>query len=465
MLKNAIYSLIPLAVMLLAAEGILTVLGAGSSPATLSRGFDPGVAYIVPDSSRPGFFQTQMFDGQRREVVIPPRDGRIRVLLFGGSNTESFYGDRLEQSLNRLRTPGSPEFEVINLGRRGYGSARVAILFRQAMCLHPDLAVIYCGHNEFVELGFFEDVEAQLSPGLRVAAGLLSNLRSFNVLVDGIRRLGSGSDTPERWTDEYERFTHFTFKETLAQLELYRENLTHICREAKSHGVQLLLCTVVSNMLSAPFASNLPADIPPDRAAELASLLQEVEGLIPSRFAPLVPRDPRDRITFRDWAPAFWDAAEREGRPKRLRSFLDTVKLFHGRVLSGAEEKDLERARLLLHDVLEICPDHPLALFELAMCSYLLREDQVASEQFALAARYDRAPRKGSDLTNEIVTETATAEGVALLDAARVFRAHSPAGIVGWDLMKDECHLQRFGLLMLMDDLARAILGMRERPR
>src|SRR5262245_12997593 len=49
-----------------------------------SRGFDPAEAYIVQASPPSAGLTTHIFDGGEHEVKIPPKDGRQRVLLFGG---------------------------------------------------------------------------------------------------------------------------------------------------------------------------------------------------------------------------------------------------------------------------------------------------------------------------------------------------------------------------------------------
>jgi hypothetical protein len=110
-------------------------VGAPGAQSDLSRGFDPRAAYLVPDPEQPGGWTTQFGDKQMPERRVPPRDGRARVLLFGGSNTNSLPVDVLRRAL------GEQGYDVHNLGRNGYGSARVRPLVEQSLeHLDPDVS-------------------------------------------------------------------------------------------------------------------------------------------------------------------------------------------------------------------------------------------------------------------------------------------------------------------------------------
>ena len=122
--KSVALALLPLAVLLLLLEVGLRLAGCGtlvSLPAA-SRGFDPADPLLVADGE--GVTRTRLFDGAEHEVVVPPRGTQRRVLLFGGSNTRLLPGAYLETLLDR-RAP-DPGYEVINLGRHGFGSGLMA---------------------------------------------------------------------------------------------------------------------------------------------------------------------------------------------------------------------------------------------------------------------------------------------------------------------------------------------------
>ena len=85
--RRLVFALAPLVVLLVLAELALWLAGVEGSDhaASLSRGFDPAAAYLLPDGQ--GGFRTRMFDGGRPEHEVPPKGAALRVVLFGGSNT------------------------------------------------------------------------------------------------------------------------------------------------------------------------------------------------------------------------------------------------------------------------------------------------------------------------------------------------------------------------------------------
>src|SRR5262245_23258957 len=138
--------------VLAAVEGAARLCGPPWQPVVepQSRGFDPAEPYLVKTAETPdGGRTTHLFDGGQHELQIPPKGQRKRVLLLGGSNTRLLPEAFLQKLLNE--PGGTDEYEVINLGRHGYGSERERLLFEQALVLEPDVLFVYSGHNEFVE--------------------------------------------------------------------------------------------------------------------------------------------------------------------------------------------------------------------------------------------------------------------------------------------------------------------------
>jgi len=86
----------------------------------------------------------------------------FRIFSFGGSTTmgspfypKSSFSRMLELALNRSG-PGK-KVEVINLGASGMNSLEIFYCLREALKYKPDLAIIYCGQNEFFQASFFAD--------------------------------------------------------------------------------------------------------------------------------------------------------------------------------------------------------------------------------------------------------------------------------------------------------------------
>jgi hypothetical protein len=499
LLRVVAYSLVPLVVLLVLLEVALAVAGLGDPDQRLSlmRGFDESARYLVPVAGEPGAYQTQMSDGRWPEVRIPPRDGRVRVLLLGGSNTRSFPEKHLEKVLT-LAAP-DPGFEVINLGRPGYGSERVRILLSQALAvLQPDIVFLYEGHNEFVERGFAAELAEQWShPWIQRAADRLTRLRTINVLeslLESSRPPAAAAPAPEAWQGRDDAMRYLTWDQTQIFYEQLRANLRTMCREAQAAGVGLLLATSVSNMLEPPRGIEPDPRLTHEQARECQRLLKQAARLVPERFRTgwiaVGPGDEIIRLRPEDWGESMTAAALAAQRAERgdfppppaLRTLLpplddgpfwsdpagwrpkvDTILATTGefcrRELQPGEADSLREAVALLEKA-GANSKEPSVLHMLAVCLYLLGEDDTrAVELFRRAASVDRAPSRASDTTNAIVRDVAAEfSGAELVDTEALFRARCPDGLIGYEVMLDSCHLHSPLRPRLLDDLVPALL-------
>jgi hypothetical protein len=136
------------------------------------------------------------------------------------------------------------------------------------------------------------------------------------------------------------------------------------------------------------------------------------------------------------------------------------------------ERRLLSVAAARFNEVLAICPDHPLTLYELGLVRYLLGDDDGAARLLRAAAAYDRAPTHGNDVVNGVVRDLAAEQAddpdVRCVDAEQLVRAACPQGLVGYELMMDNCHLHTQARYALVDlfvpqllELGRAALARR----
>lgn len=459
-------------------EGLLRACGPALPAPELSRGFDARASYLVPDPDCAGGFRTQFSEGRSAERRIPPRDVRTRVLLLGGSNTAGLSSSTLEQLLDA----GPRDHEVINLGRVGYGSARVAILAEQALeLLDPDILFVYSGHNEFVERSFRMDLGPTWIRSLRSLAGRSLLLRSVTDALAPAASLGAGR-RPEAWSMEYAKFKGITYDETLVVLELYRENLRAICSAAARHGVPVLLSTVIHNLYSAPFESSLPPSMDPAQVREFDAQHASAIAARPDFLAPLLPSTEHERVHGFDWSagpqradapamsygrrPGLGELAGRAsghasvaGWNAKVWQLWGALERLKTRELDPAEEQALARAEVDLQAALGLCPDHPQALFELGLVQQLLgRAPERYVDSLKRAARFDRAPRRGNDATNDVIREVAEEfPGAQLLDADALFASRVPDGLMGWEWMADHCHIVGGAKRVLLEDVAELV--------
>ncbi|MHC5209450.1 MAG: hypothetical protein ACYTG2_01875 [Planctomycetota bacterium] len=495
--------LLPLLLLLVLGELVLALFGLGGpdTQLSLSRGFDARAAYLIPDPDHPGGYITQMSDGDWPETVIPPRDARRRVVLVGGSNTRSFPQDDLEEKLN-ARSP-DPGYEVVNLGRPGYGSDRVRILVAQAEVLLPDVVLVYCGHNEFVEGGFAMELRERWRHPLLMSVGMqLSRLRLVNVLASALRggaADASGAPRPEPRVQRDNAFRSLNYRHTRVFFDVYRENLRAICRSAEGYGARVLFSTVIGNMIDGPTVGTLDPELSGEARARLRSLSARAGELMPERLVRGIVQTGPDAAPLRlrpfDWGDNLLPAArqeraadsERRDAPSlrplpppldtgpywldpvfwndKVRTVVDTAAAFHARRLDDTERAAVQEARDLLEEALTLSADDPMTLHRLAWCVYLLREDDERAVQlFRESAAWDRAPTRGNDVTNGIVRDVAAEfPEVLLVDAEQLFRSYSPGGLISYELMMDNCHLHRAVRPRLMDEFVEPLLELAKR--
>jgi len=494
-LRAVLFSVLPLLLLLVVLELLFWALGMGDPQQQLSltRGFDDRARYFVPEQGRPGAWRTQMFDQPKDEVHVPPRDDRKRVLLFGGSNCRLFSADDLQAQLDAA-APGR-RHEVINLGRPGYGSERELILLRQALvALEPDVVVVYCGHNEFVEAGFASELAQEWKePWVHRAALLAQRLRTINVLVGLLRAEPTPTadgPPPEPRVERSETFSLYP-EQTQIYYDQYRENLRAMCRETERHGTGLVLGTVVGNMLSPPVVPRHNASVSAEARREFNILHEKAHELVPERLVKGLIRLGADRPPLRlhwhewnehmlqsdlyerkqqspreapvlrpllpplDGAPLWTDPA---GWEPVVFDVLSTVSAFHARDLTPEEREGVAGALDAARRAVAISPDYALEVFELGLYEYLAGDTAAAVEHLHESENLDCTPNRGNDITNDIVREVAAEHPQAVLvDADALFQQRSPEGLVGYEIVMDNCHLHPGARHVLMADFVPAI--------
>lgn len=363
-------------------------------------------SYFFADRSRPGSLD-------RRALRMPKSPGTFRVVVVGESAAKGFPYPRnlalsafLEEMLSDLM-PGR-RVEVINLGTTAVASFPVLGMLKEALEHEVDLAVIYCGNNEFYGAYGVASLHsagrsAALIRATRAARGLgitqFIEAKRFKpppvedrtLMETMMGRSRIGADDPIRGA-------------ATRNLGVFVGEMIDRCRSA---GVPVIVCT------------------PPGNERGLAPLGEEdLEGL---------SGEARDRLAELERAVRAGLGAEGETR-----------------------SAGLEAARLAAGEMLTIAPKHALAHFLLASALDAEGREAEAAPAYRRAMDLDTMPWRAPRESVEAIRAAARARGAVLCDLVEIFRRESPGGIIGWELMDDHVHPNLRG----QDLIARSIAAL-----
>jgi tetratricopeptide (TPR) repeat protein len=149
-----------------------------------------------------------------------------------------------------------------------------------------------------------------------------------------------------------------------------------------------------------------------------------------------------------DWPPAF----ERVARPDAEAHAASVRSL---RALLAEEHAadalaEVRRAR-------EELGEDAMLLFLEARALRALGQPEEAAPRFRRARDLDLVPRRATDAQNERVRAAAQQPGVQLVDAVQLFEAAAKQGLVGFDLVCDNCHPTPFGHALIGHAIAAAM--------
>lgn len=337
------------------------------------------------------------------------------------------------------------------------------------------------GHNEIQDHQFLLDRELDPQPAPAALTRQAARLRTYHALVAAFSNPpenGHAGNAPTPVADrEMAKFANYPYAETLKRMQEFRSRLEYLCDQSRERGITVVFSTVIWNMISPPFMSTRPATCSDEDWTQVAKILNKAARQWPAELAAL---DPRVKLLQRPhrW---FWDVERASGqhtppaaRPMsgrlgergacwppierwspRMRKYMEQITGFWERRCSAETRAELVALEAQLEEADRLCPELPETLFRLAVVQWMLgRDEQLVADRLDRAAYFDRAPRKGSRHTNDIVRSLASARGLPLYDAERVWQGRFPAGLIGWEVMADYCHMHANAYEVLMADLA-----------
>ncbi len=261
--------IVVLVLLLAATEGILGLVGYGP----------PKDLFLEQDlAGEPTYF----FNRRISELFFPswatkppgyellPAEAtpdQFRLIALGASTTvgdpfgaQVAYPRLVEEMLEDV-APG-PRYEVANCGVVAISSLDVLLLAKKALDYEPDALLIYTGHNEAYGADGV-DTPVQTAFTSRSAAKFwlwLRNLRFVRAVRDAVASVRtSGGDAgveDEAGAGDEKTFGMWLMKDRYVPacsekhdrlLRFYRENLIEMLEAARAKGVDVILCTLLSN--------------------------------------------------------------------------------------------------------------------------------------------------------------------------------------------------------------------------
>lgn len=388
------FGLVLAGVVLALAEGGLRLAGFGGyAPTFRAAGrLDDGSTLVMtdPGGTASYFFADRPGSGalDPEALVRPKPAGTVRVMWVGESAAKGIPQPRPLRAASFLRAMLADAWpdrrvEVINLGAPAIASYPVLGVMREALEHEPDLVVAYLGNNEYYgAFGVSSVHSAGRSPGLIRALRALHSTAVAQALTRAAgRRAGTGT-LMEAMAGRSSLGPDDPARAAAARtLGAFVGDMIDRCRE---RGVPIVVCTPPCNERDvAPFGEPDLSALAPGERGRLADLMRVA--------AESVADEP-----------------------------------------SRAEEA--ARAALHLHGT------HATARFLLGRALLAQGREEEARVELRLAVDLDPMPWRPPAASVAAIRRAAESRGAGLADLESAFRAASPGGVVGWDLMDDHVH-------------------------
>ncbi len=380
-------------------------------------------AFFVKAAER-GFIQTNQFFGRRffpASIARTPEverfpsvkdPGTYRVFILGGSAAMGFpepaFGvARVLESLLEEEYEGL-DAEVINAAMTAVNSHVVLPVVRECARYEPDALVVYLGNNEFV--GPYGPSSVFGAPGAPLPAVRVAIRVGATRTGQWLRkaaRLGRAGEAPSEWRGMamfLENQVPWGDPRAEQVYDYFHANLEDICRAGLDAGARVLLSTVAVNLAdSAPFAS----------------------------WSPEVDARP-----LREWEAAYRDGAAHQAKGQ----YAEAVESFE--IASGIYDGSADLQ------------------YRLGQCLRQAARADEARRHFARARDLDTLRFRADSRLNAMIREVAVTlrrEGLALIDAEKIFTEASHDRIPGADWFYEHVHLRFSGNYLLARAIAHSL--------
>lgn len=313
-----------------------------------------------------------------------------------------------------LKAATGRDVEVINCGGLSYASYRIrAILHEVLENYSPDLIILYCGQNEFLEERTYEGWREVPLPIAR-ASGWLSSLKLAELtrwLVQGSAQRDAKATGATVLKQEVDALLDYNggldayhrddaWREPV--VEHYRWNMTQMVSECRAAQVPIILCNPVVNLLDCP----------------------------PIKFERSSRLTPPQAAAFDE----AWNAAQ-----------------------ANAQQPDI--AKQFLATALTLDPDHAGANFFMGRLEWEAGHLEQARDLLVRAKDNDVCPLRALSAMQAAIHDIALHSSVPLLNADQLFGDRSQGGLVGNKWLVDHVHPNIEGHQLLGESLCDLILA------
>ena len=407
--KKILFAIIVTVAFFAVTELLLAAFGV--RPVTYSE--DPFVGFT---SQSPLFEEVQSTDGQTIYRTVPKKlqlfnpqefpakkeKNGYRIFCPGESTT---YGHPYKDSTSfcgwlreYLKAADSKRnWEVINAGGVSYASYRLASLMEELIEYEPDLFIIYCGQNEFLERRTYSRL-ISTPRAVRETAAILGHSRVYTSVraLLGASSSGGSQGSSEAYVlpaevdaildgsigpDDYKR----DVKQRSQIVDHYRFNLARMIEIARSVGARVIIVNpAVNERNMSPFMSQHRDDLKPDDISR-------------------------------------WDA-------------------LISQAAAHQESEELEMALNALDQAVEIDPLYAQTHFNRGEVLFALHRYQEAKQAFQRAIDEDVCPLRIVSEMRPVITEVASQYDVPVVDFQKLLENKTKTGITGEEWFLDHVH-------------------------
>jgi tetratricopeptide (TPR) repeat protein len=363
------------------------------NPAVGKRYFDPK-RYALPKVEN-GYF-----------LLDKPVDG-IRIFCLGASTTAGFPYEynatpsRMLQKRLELAFPGKT-IEVINAGLTATNSYTVFEFARELAHYQPDAFVVYSGQNEFYgALGVGSTLSAGSNGAVVRFYLALRRVKIFLLLEEALSDIIGRIALDQTPTDgtlmqqmAAEKAIPIGGPLYKSACEAYRRNLQNLAALSAENNIPLILSTLVTNERGLPpFVSLFQTQTGEKQREEVTRLVTESTNLLGSQR--------------------------------------------------------VEPAKAVLRSAVGLDSSYALVWYRLGQCYDALAFYDSASLMYDKARDCDGLRFRAPSEFNRIVRSVAANSNIVLADVDSAFRAHSPQGIIGNELLWEHVHPRLQGYILL----------------